>query len=93
MRENLDYLTDHYSKQDNMQRMHIEKIEQENKQYYNLLIEYQSGEQGRNRDIDSVIMQAERERTEKIASIAEQKVLRQQIENLSKTMKSMQVSV
>lgn len=73
--------------------MHIEKIEQENKQYYNLLIEYQSGEQGRNRDIDSVIMQAERERTEKIASIAEQKVLRQQIENLSKTMKSMQVSV
>jgi len=71
--------------------MHIEKIEQENKQYYNLILEYQSGEHGRTRDYDTILMQVERERNEKMASMNEQKVLRQQLENLSKTMKSMQV--
>lgn len=91
MREDFDYLTDHYSKQDSIQRMHIEKIEQENKQYYNMILEYQSGEHGRNREYDSILMQVERERTEKLASMNEQKALRQQLENLSKTMKSMQV--
>ncbi|XP_020897290.1 intracellular protein transport protein USO1 isoform X2 [Exaiptasia diaphana] len=91
LREDLDYLTDQYSKQDNIQRMHIEKIEQENKQYLNLILEYQSGEHGRTREYDNILMQIERERTEKLVSINEQKALRQQLENLSKTMKSMQI--
>ena len=60
-----------------------------------MVAQLQGKEHSYKQDMDQVLLQArsmvERERQEKYASLAEQKSLRQQVENLSTTMKSLQV--
>ncbi|XP_032232759.2 uncharacterized protein LOC5508128 isoform X2 [Nematostella vectensis] len=87
-------LHEHYANQEAALQIQVEKLQEEVKHYQNVIIEFQACEATRKSEVDQVLLQArdvlERERQEKYASISEQNALRRQIENLSKTMKSMQ---
>ena len=75
--------------------MQIDKLEQNCKHYQDVISQFHANEQSRKREVDQLLLQAkdclERERLEKFSSISEQKSLRQQLENMSKSMKNMQV--
>lgn len=92
-------LQDIHDKEDNALRVQINKLQQEKRQLQDTLVQYQTNEQKQKQEFDQVLYRAqemqemlERETQEKFASMAEQKSLRQQVENLSKNMKSLQVS-
>lgn len=93
-------LQDSHDKEENALRVQISKLQQEKRQLQETVVQYQSNEQKQKHEFDQVLYRAqemqemlERETQEKFASIAEQKSLRQQVENLSKNMKSLQVSL
>ena len=93
-------LQDSHDKEENALRVQISKLQQEKRQLQETVAQYQSNEQKQKHEFDQVLYRAqemqemlERETQEKFASIAEQKSLRQQVENLSKNMKSLQVSL
>ena len=92
-------LQDSHDKEENALRVQISKLQQEKRQLQDTLAQYQTNEQKQKQEFDQVLYRAqemqemlERETQEKFASMAEQKSLRQQVENLSKNMKSLQVS-
>ena len=92
-------LQDSHDKEENALRVQIGKLQQEKRQLQDTLAQYQTNEQKQKQEFDQVLYRAqemqemlERETQEKFASMAEQKSLRQQVENLSKNMKSLQVS-
>lgn len=91
---------DSHDKEENALRVQISKLQQEKRQLQDTLAQYQTNEQKQKQEFDQVLYRAqemqemlERETQEKFASMAEQKSLRQQVENLSKNMKSLQVSI
>ncbi|KAL9963339.1 hypothetical protein ACROYT_G032533 [Oculina patagonica] len=91
-------LQESHDKEENALRVQINKLQQEKRQLQDTVTQYQSNEQKQKQEFDQVLYRAqemqemlERETQEKFASIAEQKSLRQQVENLSKNMKSLQV--
>lgn len=91
-------LQDSHDKEENALRVQISKLQQEKRQLQDTLAQYQTNEQKQKQEFDQVLYRAqemqemlERETQEKFASMAEQKSLRQQVENLSKNMKSLQV--
>lgn len=93
-------LQDSHDKEENALRVQINKLQQEKRQLQDTLAQYQTNEQKQKQEFDQVLYRAqemqemlERETQEKFASMAEQKSLRQQVENLSKNMKSLQVSL
>lgn len=93
-------LQDSHDKEENALRVQISKLQQEKRQLQDTLAQYQTNEQKQKQEFDQVLYRAqemqemlERETQEKFASMAEQKSLRQQVENLSKNMKSLQVSI
>lgn len=86
-------------KDENELRGEINQLRQEKRQLQETVVQYQANEQKQKHEYDQLLYRAqemqeilERETQEKFASIAEQKSLRQQVENLSKNMKSLQVS-
>ena len=86
-------------KDENELRGEINQLQQEKRQLQETVVQYQANEQKQKHEYDQLLYRAqemqeilERETQEKFASIAEQKSLRQQVENLSKNMKSLQVS-
>jgi len=89
-------LQDSHNKEENALRAQISKLQQEKLQLQDAIGQYQANEQTQKHEFDQVLYRAhemlERETQEKMVSIAEQKSLRQQVENLSKNMKSLQVS-
>lgn len=88
-------LQDSHNKEENALRAQISKLQQEKLQLQDAIGQYQANEQTHKHEFDQVLYRAhemlERETQEKMVSIAEQKSLRQQVENLSKNMKSLQV--
>ena len=91
-------LQDNHTKEENALRAQINKLQQEKRQLQDALTQYQANEHAQKQEFDQVLYRCqemqemlERETQEKFASIAEQKSLRQQVENLSKNMKSLQV--
>ena len=89
-----------HAKEENALRTQITKLQQERRQLQEAITQYQTNEQTQKQEFDQVLFRAqemhemlERETHEKFVSIAEQKSLRQQVENLSKNMKSLQVSL
>lgn len=93
-------LQDSHDKEENALRVQISKLQQEKRQLQDTLAQYQTNEQKQKQEFDQVLYRAqemqemlERETQEKFASMAEQKSLRQQVENLSKNMKSLQVRI
>lgn len=91
-------MQDSHTKEENGLRVQINKLQQEKRQLQDAVTQYQTNEQTQKQEFDQVLYRAqemqemlERETQEKFASIAEQKSLRQQVENLSKNMKSLQV--
>lgn len=92
-------LQDSHDKEENALRVQINKLQQEKRQLQDTLAQYQTNEQKQKQEFDQVLYRAqemqemlERETQEKFASMAEQKSLRHQVENLSKNMKSLQVN-
>ena len=88
-----------HTKEENALRVQVNKLQQEKRQLQEAVTHYQTNEQTQKQEFDQVLYRAqemqemlERETQEKFASIAEQKSLRQQVENLSNNMKSLQVS-
>ena len=99
LEENLRDLQESHAKEENALRTQITKLQQERRQLQEAITQYQTNEQTQKQEFDQVLFRAqemhemlERESHEKFVSIAEQKSLRQQVENLSKNMKSLQVS-
>ena len=93
-------LQDNHNKEENALRVQVNKLQQEKRQLQEAVAQYQANEQTQKQDFDQVLYRAqelqemlERETQDKFASMAEQKSLRQQVENLSKNMKSLQVRV
>ena len=91
-------LQDNHTKEENALRTQINKLQQEKRQLQDALTQYQANEHAQKQEFEQVLYRCqemqemlERETQEKFASIAEQKSLRQQVENLSKNMKSLQV--
>ena len=74
----------------------IDKLQQEKKQLQDTVLHYQSSDHKQKQEFEQMLFRVqdmlERERQEKFSSIAEQKSLRQQVENMSKTMKTLQVT-
>lgn len=100
LEENLRDLQESHAKEENALRTQITKLQQERRQLQEAITQYQTNEQTQKQEFDQVLFRAqemhemlERETHEKFVSIAEQKSLRQQVENLSKNMKSLQVSL
>jgi len=100
LEENLRDLEESHAKEENALRTQITKLQQERRQLQEAITQYQTNEQTQKQEFDQVLFRAqemhemlERETHEKFVSIAEQKSLRQQVENLSKNMKSLQVSL
>ena len=100
LEENLRDLQESHAKEENALRTQITKLQQERRQLQEAVTQYQTNEQTQKQEFDQVLFRAqemhemlERETHEKFVSIAEQKSLRQQVENLSKNMKSLQVSL
>lgn len=98
LEENLRDLQESHGKEENALRTQITKLQQERRQLQEAITQYQTNEQTQKQEFDQVLFRAqemhemlERETHEKFVSIAEQKSLRQQVENLSKNMKSLQV--
>ena len=92
-------LQESHTKEENALRVQVNKLQQEKRQLQEAITHHQSNEQTQKQEFDQVLYRAqemqemlERETQEKFASIAEQKSLRQQVENLSNNMKSLQVS-
>lgn len=96
MEKSVRELQDSHNKEENALRAQISKLQQEKLQLQDAIGQYQANEQTHKHEFDQVLYRAhemlERETQEKMVSIAEQKSLRQQVENLSKNMKSLQVS-
>ena len=93
-------LQESHAKEENALRTQITKLQQERRQLQEAITQYQTNEHTQKQEFDQVLFRAqemhemlERETHEKFVSIAEQKSLRQQVENLSKNMKSLQVSL
>lgn len=88
-------LQENHNKEENALRAQINKLQQEKRQLQDAIGQFQANEQTQKQEFDQVLYRAhemlERETQEKLASMAEQKSLRQQVENLSKNMKSLQV--
>lgn len=95
MEKSVRELEDSHNKEESALRAQISKLQQEKLQLQDAISQYQANEQTQKHEFDQVLYRAhemlERETQEKMVSIAEQKSLRQQVENLSKNMKSLQV--
>ena len=91
----VEELKGRHFKEATMLKIQINKLDQTNKQYQDMITQLQGKYQNSKRETEQMLLHArdmlEKERQEKFASMAEQKSLRQQVENLSKTMKSLQV--
>lgn len=99
LEKRLKELQESREKDENELRGEINQLQQEKRQLQETVVQYQANEQKQKHEYDQLLYRAqemqeilERETQEKFASIAEQKSLRQQVENLSKNMKSLQVS-
>ena len=99
LEKRLKELQESREKDENDLRGEINQLQQEKRQLQETVVQYQANEQKQKHEYDQLLYRAqemqeilERETQEKFASIAEQKSLRQQVENLSKNMKSLQVS-
>lgn len=99
LEKRLRELQDSHEKEENALRAQISKLQQEKRQLQDTVTQYQSNEQKQKQEFDQLLYRAqelqemlERESQEKFASLAEQKSLRMQVENLTKNMKSLQVS-
>lgn len=98
LEKRLKELQESRDKEENALRGEINQLQQEKRQLQETVVQYQSNEQKQKHEYEQLLYRAqemqemlERETQEKFASIAEQKSLRQQVENLSKNMKSLQV--
>lgn len=98
LEKRLKELQESREKDENDLRGEINQLQQEKRQLQETVVQYQANEQKQKHEYDQLLYRAqemqeilERETQEKFASIAEQKSLRQQVENLSKNMKSLQV--